>query len=301
MGNVFTIASREFSDTVRSKRFIILIVIFGLVMIIPMITIYVQVMRMMPDMPGVPMPTAFLGMMGYMLSSTLSTFAPVMGVALGCDTISGEREKGTLKIILAQPVFRDTVINGKFLAATSAVSLAVLITSLATIGTSTIAMGVTPTAEEALRIALFLPFAVLFTMTYYGISAFLSTILKKTSQSVILSVTMWAVFTFVIPVIASFVAIMIAPLRFEPGQQGVENGIGGYLAVIETISSITPNYHFGKIGQYLLGLYATAPAQGEASITSSLMHAGPNVLVLVIVTALVFIASYIAFTRQEVR
>ncbi len=256
---------------------------------------------MMPDMPGVPMPKGFLGMMGYMLSSILSTFAPVMGVALGCDTISGEREKGTLKIILAQPVFRDTVINGKFLAATSAVSLAVLITSLATIGVITTVIGVTPTAEEALRIALFLPFTVLFTMTYYGIAAFLSTILKKTSQSVILSVTMWAVFTFVIPVIASFIAIMIAPLRFGPGQQELEDGIGGYLAVIETISSITPNYHFGKIGQYLLGLYATTPAEREASITSSLMHAGPNVLVLVIVTALVFIASYIVFTRQEVR
>jgi len=224
-----------------------------------------------------------------------------MGVALGCDTISGEREKGTLKIILAQPVFRDTVINGKFLAATSAVSLAVLITSLATVGASTIVIGVTPTAEEALRIALFLPFTVLFTMTYYGIAAFLSTILKKTSQSVILSVTVWAVFTFVIPVIASFIAITIAPPAFVPGQQGAEDSIARYLAVIETISSITPNYHFNKIGQYLLGLYAATPAQQEASITSSLMHAGPNILVLVIVTALVFIASYIAFTRQEVR
>lgn len=301
MANVFTVASREFSEIVRSKRFLILIVIFGLVMIIPMVTIYVQIIQMMPDMPGVPMPVGFLGMMGFMLSSILSTFAPVMGVALGCDTISGEREKGTLKLVLAQPVFRDTVINGKFVAATSAVSLAVLITSLATIGVITTVIGVTPTAEEALRIALFLPFTVLFTMTYYGIAAFLSTTLKKTSQSVILSVTVWAVFTFVIPVIASFIAIMIAPPPFVPGQQGAEYDVAGYLAVIETISSITPNYHFGKIGQYLLGLYANTPAQQEASIMSSLMHAGPNILVLVIVTALVFIASYIAFTRQEVR
>ncbi len=301
MANVFTVASREFSEIVRSKRFMILIIIFGLVMIIPMVTIYVQIIQMMPDMPGVPMPVGFLGMMGFMLSSILSTFAPVMGVALGCDTISGEREKGTLKLVLAQPVFRDTVINGKFVAATSAVSLAVLITSLATIGVITTVIGVTPTAEEALRIALFLPFTVLFTMTYYGIAAFLSTTLKKTSQSVILSVTVWAVFTFVIPVIASFIAIMIAPPPFVPGQQGAEYDVAGYLAVIETISSITPNYHFGKIGQYLLGLYANTPAQQEASIMSSLMHAGPNILVLVIVTALVFIASYIAFTRQEVR
>ena len=301
MANVFTVASREFSEIVRSKRFMILVIIFGLVMIIPMVTIYVQLIQMMPDMPGVPMPTGFLGMMGFMLSSILSTFAPVMGVALGCDTISGEREKGTLKLVLAQPVFRDTVINGKFVAAASAVSLAVLITSLATIGVITAVIGVTPTAEEALRIALFLPFTVLFTMTYYGIAAFLSTILKKTSQSVILSVTMWAVFTFVIPVIASFIAITIAPPAFGPGQQGPEYNVAGYLAVIETITSITPNYHFSKIGQYLLGLYAATSTQQEASIASSLIHAGPNILVLVIITTLVFIASYIAFTRQEVR
>lgn len=301
MASVFTIASREFSDIVRSKRFIILIVIFGLVMIIPMVTIYVQVIRMMPDMPGVPMPTGFLGMMGFMLSGTISAFAPVMGVALGCDTISGEREKGTLKLVLAQPVFRDTVINGKFLAATSAVSLAVLITSLATIGVSMTVIGVTPTAEEALRIALFLPFTVLFTMAYYGIAAFLSTILKKTSQSVILGVTMWAVFSFVIPTIASLVALAIAPPRFTPGEPIDMESMRGYTTIVETISSITPNYHFSKIGQHLLSPYATTPAQQEASIASSLMHAGPNVLVLVIVTALVFIASYIVFTRQEVR
>jgi len=138
MADIFTVASREFSDIVRSKRFIILIIIFGLVMIIPMATIYVQVIHTAPNLPGVPMPGGFLGMMAFMLSSTLSTFAPVMGLALGCDAISGDREKGTLKIILAQPVYRDTVINGKFLAATSAVSLAVLITSLASIGASTI-------------------------------------------------------------------------------------------------------------------------------------------------------------------
>ena len=34
---------------------------------------------------------------------------------------------------------------------------------------------------------------------------------------------------------------------------------------------------------------------------SSLMHAGPNTLVLAIVTTLFFIASYVTFTRQEIR
>jgi len=300
VADVFAVASKEFSDIVRSKRFIILIVIFGLIMTIAMAAIYIQVIQAMSSLPEVPMPQAFLGMMALILSSTLSSFAPVMGVALGCDTISGEREKGTLKLVLAQPVYRDTVINGKFLAAISAVSLATLITSLASVGISIIIIGVTPTAGEAIRMALFLLFSVLFTMTYYGISTFFSTILKKTSQSVILSIVMWAVFTFVISIVASLIALTIAP-PYIPGQPLDEESMGRYTAIVEAISSITPNYHFSKIGQYLLSPYTPTAPQEEASIMSSLMYAGPNIVVLVTVTALVFIFSYITFTRQEVR
>jgi len=300
VADVFAVASKEFSDIARSKRFIILIVVFGLIMTIAMAAIYIQVIQAMSSLPEAPMPQAFLGMMALILSGTLSSFAPVMGVALGCDTISGEREKGTLKLVLAQPVYRDTVINGKFLAAISAVSLATLITSLASVGISIIIIGVTPTAGEAIRMALFLLFSVLFTMTYYGISTFLSTILKKTSQSVILSVLVWAVFTFVISIVASLIALTIAH-PYIAGQPLDEESIRRYTAIVEAISSITPNYHFSKIGQYLLSPYTPTASQEEASIMSSLMYAGPNILVLVIVTALVFILSYITFTRQEVR
>ena len=304
---MFVVASKEFSDIVRSKRFIVLIVLFGLVTTVAMATLYVQVAQTIAEWPDSPMPRRFLGQMAFMLSSTMSLFAPVMGVALGCDTISGEREKGTLKIVLAQPVFRDTVINGKFLAATSAVSLAILITSLAGVGAATLILGVTPTGEEALRLTLFLIFSLLYTMTYYGIAAFLSTVSKKTSRSILLSITVWAVFTFVIPIVASLLALMIAP-PFRPGEPiGTDTeSFRRYIAISETISSITPNHHFGKIGQYLLNPYVTPgflpqPTQEPVSVTSSLMHAGPNMLVLTIVTTLAFIGSYMVFTRQEIR
>ena len=281
MADVFAVASKEFSDIVRGKRFIILVVIFGLIMIIAMATIYVQVRN--------PMPRDFIMMMRNILVPTLLYFAPVLGVALGCDTISGEREKGTLKLILSQPVYRDTVINGKFLAATSALSLAVLITSLMSMGALIIVIGVTPTAEETLRTALFLPFSILFTMTYYSIAAFVSTS-KKTSQSVILSIALWAVFTFAVPILA----------------------ITSPSDVVEAISSVSPNYHFNKISEYLLtshGFTVHTTPQGVTrenkwsygSVTTCLIYAGPNVLVLLIMTALAFIFSYITFTRQEVR
>ena len=310
MADVFAVASKEFSDIVKSRRFVILIVIFGLIMTIAMTTIYVRVI------PGTSMPRMFLMTMCNILIPTLVYFAPVMGVALGCDTVSGERETGTLKIVLSQPVYRDTVINGKFLAATSALSLAILITSLMSVGASIIIIGVTPTAEEALRTASFLVFSILFTMTYYGISVFLSTISKKTSQSVILSVALWAVFTFAVPIIASLIAFTIAPPSLDPEQEFTSPSDVGtwarFNAVVEAISSVSPNFHFNKIGEYLLTSYGTVvhttpdgvtqeTQWSYGSVTSSLIYARPNILVLLIMTALVFIFSYITFTRQEVR
>ena len=295
MAGILSIASREFSDMVRSKRFLVLIVIFTLVMIIPLVQTYVQVIRSgatpYPDIPGTSMPRRFLGTIGYMLAGTFAAFAPIIGVGLGCDAISGEREKGTLKIIMAQPIYRDTVINGKFVAATSAVSLAILITSLGIVGLSTILLGVTPTVEETLRIGLYFAFSILFTMTFYGLAAFISTIIKKTSLSVILSIGMWAVFAFVIPMIASMIAMAIA----------YGGDWSNYTATFETIYSLSPNYHFTKIGEHLLGTYRLWDPVQETSIVSSLMYAGPNILVLAIVTTLFFIASYVTFTRQEIR
>jgi ABC-2 type transport system permease protein len=155
---------------------------------------------------------------------------------------------------------------------------------------------------------LFLIFSVLFTMTYYGISIFFSTLLKKTSQGIILGITLWALFSFVIPILASLIAITVAWPIAMPGQEDSMERMRKFTAIVEGISSITPNYHFGKIAQYILNPYATRegyfqsqPLHEAASIMTSLIHAGPHILALAIVSGLAFFASYIAFIRQEIR
>ena len=312
MANVFTVASKEFSDIVRGRRFLILVVVFGLVMTAAMATVYLTVIQLVEQL-GYAMPRGFLGIAAFMLVSMMSYFAPIMGLALGCDSVSGEREKGTLKITLAQPVFRDTLINGKFLAALFAISLATLIASLVEIGSSVLVLGITPTGEDVARLMLFLLFSILFAMTYYGIAAFLSTVSKRTTQSVIIGVVIWAVFTFVIPVVATLVAFVLMPMRFTPGQSQEEmerfaEELRKRTAIMETINSVTPNHHFTRIANYILQAYAgmMSPGAGQpvvrtVSIIESLVSAGPNILVLTLTTVLAFIASYMLFTRQEVR
>ncbi|MBS7609573.1 ABC transporter permease [Candidatus Bathyarchaeota archaeon] len=330
MANMFTVASKEFSDIVRGKRFLILVIVFGLMMTVAIASIYLRVIQAAQQAGGVAMPRGFLGLAAYNLITTMSYFAPILGLALGCDAISGEREKGTLKTTLVQPVFRDTIINGKFSGAFLSISLAIVIASLVGIVGSVLTLGITPTGEDVTRLFLFMLFSILFAMTYYGLAAFLSTVSKRTTQSVIISVMLWAVFTFVIPIVASLVAVSTISVSIRPFQNATRpfknatsrQELQRYVeelrrqsAITESIQSIAPNYHFTRIAQYILQAYAGGigarigiggAGQGleglrAASILQSLSFAWPNILVLTISTILTFIASYMVFTRQEIR
>src|SRR5690606_1614774 len=48
--------------------------------------------------------------------SFLGFFVPLMAIALGFDSINGEYARRTLSRVLAQPIYRDALILGKFLA-----------------------------------------------------------------------------------------------------------------------------------------------------------------------------------------
>lgn len=312
MPSTLTVALKEFSDIVKGRRFIVLVIVFGLLLTVAIASVYLTVMQNI-NIPGIAMPRGFLGRAAYTLITMMSYFAPIIGLALGFDAISGEKEKGTLKIVLAQPVYRDIVINGKFLAALLAASLAILIASIVNIGGVAFILGVTPTGEEVARLVLFMAFSILFAMTYYSIAVLLSTISKRTAQSMIIGVVLWAIFTFVIPIIASLVAFTIRPIRIgqnmtrEEMQRFMEE-LRSRTAITETINSFTPNYHFSRIAYYILNVY-TGAAIGprnpietrNISIMEGLTLAWPNILVLVLVTAIAFITSYTIFMRQEIR
>jgi ABC-2 type transport system permease protein len=56
----------------------------------------------------------------YSLGQYFSLIGMVLGIALGFDLITREKEEGSLKSLLSHPVYRDSVINGKTLGDSSA-------------------------------------------------------------------------------------------------------------------------------------------------------------------------------------
>ena len=88
---------------------------------------------------------AFSGIVGLFLG-------PLMGLAFGFDAISNERAEGTLPRLVSQPIHRDDVINGKFLASLSVVALILGAVMLTLAGFGIYQLGIIPSVDVALRL-----------------------------------------------------------------------------------------------------------------------------------------------------
>src|SRR5206468_11154324 len=87
---------------------------------------------------------------------------PLVGLALGFDAINGEQARGTLSRLLAQPIYRDSVINGKFLAGLSTIAVMLVTITLLAAGLGIPLVGQPPGAGDIARLVLFLVVSVVY-------------------------------------------------------------------------------------------------------------------------------------------
>jgi len=109
------IAEKDFQDAVRSRGMIALVALFSLL---------VAVFAYVFTPPGEQFVTEFLlsVAVGPFLVTTL---VPLVGVVVGYNAVSGERESGSLKLLLSLPHSRADVVFGKVVGRGAALSLAV--------------------------------------------------------------------------------------------------------------------------------------------------------------------------------
>src|SRR5258706_2355711 len=78
----------------------------------------------------------------------LSFAVPLIALGLGFDAINSEFNRRTLSRILSQPVYRDAVLLGKFLAALATLAVTLTVLWLLLFGLGLILLGVPPSGEE---------------------------------------------------------------------------------------------------------------------------------------------------------
>ena len=119
----------------------------------------------------------------------VSFFGPLIGIIFGFDAINSERSSGTMSTVLSQPVYRDALINGKFLAGLT--TIAVMLMSIIAIifGLELIVFGIIPSLAELARIGLFFLLSLVYIGFWMGLGILFSIIFRQTATSALVSIS----------------------------------------------------------------------------------------------------------------
>jgi len=118
LSDMLIIASKEFRDYIKSKRFVLVGILYA-VMALAILGITIMSLSYMKSMGLTSdfMPSQVLGTMDY-----LNIILVLLAVIITADTISAERKDRTIYQLLSKPVDRSTVVMGKFLGCLGVVS-----------------------------------------------------------------------------------------------------------------------------------------------------------------------------------
>ncbi|MGB6955711.1 MAG: ABC transporter permease subunit [Bradyrhizobium sp.] len=249
-----------------------------------------------------PMPS-FVAILGFLI--------PLMAIGLGFDSVNSEFNRRTLSRILAQPIYRDALLTGKFLAglATLAVSLTAL--WLLVIGLGLIFLGVPPGTEEVARSLAFLVIGIFYAGVWLALAMLLSIIFRSGATAALVALGIWLFLTVLWPMLAPALAQIISPPDPRYAALGLETPGTGLWA--QFLLRFSPNDLFGEamlailspttrtLGAVFLDQLRGAVMGAPLPLSESIMIAWPQTVGLIAANIVLFVAGYITFQRQEVR
>src|SRR5512136_475320 len=156
---MWTICRKELADHFSSARFLIL---FCLILMLALVSTWMAAANVREALEGTSKPAqVFLLLFTssgkfFSLVQFIAFFGPLLGIIMGFDAINRERQHRTLAKLVSQPIFRDAVINGKFVAGVITVSIALVSLMLLLAGMGLMTVGVVPGREEIGRLVLYL-------------------------------------------------------------------------------------------------------------------------------------------------
>ena len=113
---------------------------------------------------------------------------------------------------LSQPIHRDEVINGKFVAGLGAIALALASVMLIVVGYGMLRLGIGPTIGEVVRMIAFFVVAVVYIALWLALAMVLSVVTRRAATAALAAIAIWLVFTLFGGLIAGLVADTVHPV-----------------------------------------------------------------------------------------
>ena len=308
----FVILSKEIADHVRSWRFVILILLVSLTCLG---SIYSALSGIGKAGSANDPDGAFFFLKLFTISDgTLPSFVvfisflgPLLGISLGFDAVNSEYNHRTLSRILAQPIYRDYLLNAKFLAALTVISVMFLALGLLVMGFGLVAIGIPPTVDEFMRMLTFVALSILYVAFWLNLSILFSVQFRQPATSALAGIAVWIFFSIFYGMIVNLLTRGMAPnsmasdsqiIAFESFKLGLLRVMPNQLFSEATTTLLMPSVR--SLGPLSMEqVQGTIP--GPLPFGQSLLLVWPQVTGLLAATMLCFALSYFSFMRREIR
>jgi ABC-2 type transport system permease protein len=299
---------KELSDHLTSWRMLVLEWLVGITAVVSVYVTIQQVGEVTAEDPylllrfftrGTPLPFVAL----------LSFLVPLMSIGLGFDLVNSEHNQRTLSRVLSQPIYRDALLFGKFLAGLATISISLIALWLLLIGLGLVMLGIPPGGEEVARAFVFLLVTIAYAGVWLSLALLLSIVFRSAATAALSALGLWLFLTILWPLMMPLVANLLTPsgdvLALLDTQQVLARISPSSLfnevvaVILDPALRSTQQSMFAQMGLMLLerGAIPGAPIP----LLESLMVVWGQIVGLVAGTILLFVVGYVVFQRQEVR
>ncbi len=308
MNPAWNIALKELYTSVKSRRFVIIIGFYLLIFALAVYSTKDYLIRM--GVPQVESNNLFLwGVTGevymtpfamlFMINMTIITvIGAILGAALGADAINREIETGTAKVLLGHPVYRDEVINGKFLGMGILITITNFVVYITIIAVMMI-LGIPIDGESIFRGFLAMLVTILYTLVFLSIGLMFSTFFKKSGSSTFVA-TGLAIF---LTVFYGIVVGVIAPKLAGPEPPWGTSAHSAWQESMNTwmarLHFLNPAHHYAQLVQYIFG--GDKFFNYYISLRDSFVYGFNNLAMLFVMLLLPFAFAYVRFLTSDLR
>lgn len=246
-----------------------------------------------------PLPS-FVGFMGFLL--------PLVAIAVAFDAINGEYNRRTMSRLLAQPLYRDAVLVGKFFGGLIVLAICLLSLWLFMTGIGLVYLGLPPSGEEVLRGVAYMFGCLAYGAVWLAVALLFSSMLRAPATSALAALSVWLVFSVFWPMLAPVFANVVAPVDPFDVTSMVNNA--EWQSIIQRMS---PNTLYGEmtlalmnpetrsLGLVFMEQYRGAVPGAPLPFGQSGLLVWPHLAGLIAGVVTLFTLAYISFQRQEVR
>jgi ABC-2 type transport system permease protein len=248
----------------------------------------------------------------------LGILVPLIAISLGFDAINGEFNRRTLSRILAQPIYRDALLLGKFLAGLFTLALVLAAIWLLIIGMGIVRLGVPPNGEEVARLLIYLLATIFYGGIWLALALVFSVLFRQPATAALAALAVWLFFLIFWGTLSGLIArtFIFQPIEYGVTQQQALDAILAQDRLAQALGRFSPNTLYAEVTVAVLrpevrafGLMAMVLQQltpgaiigTPLPLPQSLLLVWPQLTGLIAATILLFALGYVLFQREEIR